>query len=111
MLIVIIILLCIVVYFFFTRSGDSKVVGKINPEVVAIRRGMLKSTDERVHEQFAMLFAASTVLAAAIHTVSVDEAGYWGMKICQEGATYLDTQFERYGRADVCAFLKNEDPS
>jgi len=40
--------------------------------------------------------------------MNLDEAGQWGIRICQEGAAYLDAQFEREGIADVCAFLKNE---
>lgn len=170
LILIIIVLLVVVAYFYFTRSGDSKVAGKINPQALEMRRSMLRTTDERVHEQFAMLFAAATVTAELSHPqnfarvnqmtsegqegwirlqlaesltiqgfhpsmlraklaryvfelyrpyfvtrknsdgLDLKEAGELGVEICREGAAYLDDQFEREGRADVCAFLKNEGP-
>ena len=167
-ILIIIGLLAFVAYLYFTRSGDSRVIGKINPQVVAIRRSMLRTSDERVHEQFAMLFAAATVTAELSHPqnfarvnqmtsegqeswiklqisesltiqgfqpsmlriklaryvfelyrsyfvtrknadgLDIREAGDLGIKICRDGAEFLDKQFEQEARADVCAFLKRE---
>lgn len=74
MIIIVLLLLGLVVFLFFSRSGDSKVVGKINPQAVAVRRSMLRTTDDRVHEQFAMLFAAATVTAELSHPMNFANA-------------------------------------
>ena len=58
--IIIIALIFTVIYMFFSRSGDTKLLGKLDPELVKLRQTLLKTTDDRVHQQFVMLYAAIT---------------------------------------------------
>lgn len=109
--VLIVILLGVVGYLFFSRSSDTKTLGQLDPNAISVRRSLLRTTDERVHEQFAMLYAAAMVMAALtqpatfprLQTMSPEKQEAWIRSRLDEwlvaqgfGPTFLRSKLTRY---------------
>ena len=62
MTILFLIAIAIIGYLLYSQVSHTKSAGRVDPSSVAFRQSFLKTTDGRVHEQFAMLCAAVKTL-------------------------------------------------